>query len=147
VTDVEEPNGIAFSPDERLLYVADSSGVRRPGGNRLIRVYDLTSGVGEGAIPETGPVAKNGRVFAVMERGVADGFRVDEGGDVWTSDGEAVAVVAPDGTRLGEIGLGEIVGNVCFGGRDGSELYITASGSLHRLPTRTRGAGLHWLGS
>jgi gluconolactonase len=147
VTDVEEPNGLAFSPDERLLYVADSSGARRADGNRLLRVYDLTVGVGEGAEPDTGLVAKNGRVFAVAERGVADGFRVDEGGNVWTSDGDAVAVLAADGTRLGEIVIGEIVGNVCFGGRDGSELYIVASSSLYRLPTRTRGAGLHWLGS
>jgi len=147
VTDVEEPNGIALSPDERLLYVADSSGVRRPGGNRHIRVYDLTTGVGEGAEPDTGPVAKNGRILARMERGVADGLRVDEVGNVWTSDGDAVAVLAPDGTRIGEVVIGEIVGNLCFGGRDGSELYITASAGLYRLPTRIRGAGLHWVGS
>lgn len=139
VTDVEEPNGLAFSPDEGLLYVADTS------ANRLIRVYELRSGLGPGADPATGPVAKNGRVFARMERGASDGFRVDQAGNVWTSNGDAVTVLDPAGNRLGEVVIGETVANLCFGGPDGSVLYITASTSVYRLPTRARGAGLFWL--
>jgi len=119
--------------------VADTS------GHRQIRVYDLTIGIGPGAEPEAGPVAKNGRTFARMDRGAADGFRVDQDGNVWTSNGDAVTVLDRDGTRLGEVVIGETVSNLCFGGADASELYITASSSPYRLPTRTRGAGLHWL--
>jgi gluconolactonase len=145
VTDVEEPNGLAFSPDEAVLYVADSSGVRREGGNRLIRAYDVQIGIGEGADPTTGPVAKNSRVFATMQRGVADGFRVDVDGNVWTSDGDAVTVYTPAGERLGSIVLGQTIGNLCFGGRDGSELFVCVTGDVYRIRTRTRGAELRWL--
>ncbi|MFB9378024.1 SMP-30/gluconolactonase/LRE family protein [Kineococcus gynurae] len=150
VTDVEEPNGLAFSPDESLLYVADTSAAPVPhnGDHRLIRVYDVLRGIRGGRGPLArpgGPVAKNGRVFATMERGLADGFRVDRDGNVWTSDGDAIAVHAPDGTRLLEVVVGEVVANLCFGGEDGSTVFVAASTSLYRLPTAAVGAGLWWL--
>ena len=149
VTDVEEPNGLAFSPDESLLYVADTSAAPTPGGgsNRLIRVYDVRTGTAGGRGPQArpgGPVAKNGRVFAVMDRGLADGFRVDTEGNVWTSNGDAITVLAPDGTRLLEVVVGEVVANLCFGGPDGSDVYVAASSSCYRLRTRATGAGLWW---
>ncbi|WP_432534542.1 SMP-30/gluconolactonase/LRE family protein [Kineococcus arenarius] len=150
VADVEEPNGLAFSPDESLLYVADTSAAATPGSgsNRLIRVYDVRRGTPGGRGPHArpgGPVAKNGRVFATADRGLADGFRVDTAGNVWTSNGDAVSVFAPDGTRLLEVVVGEVVANLCFGGPEGTDVFIAASTSLHRLRTRATGAGLWWL--
>jgi gluconolactonase len=135
VVDVEEPNGLAFSPDESLLYVADTSAaLDRPWGNHHIRVYDVRDG----------RHCKNGRLFAVVSPGVPDGFRVDVAGNVWTSSADSVQIFAPDGTRLGRVPIPEVVGNLCFGGPDGSMLYIAATSGLYRLPTRTRGAGLFW---
>jgi gluconolactonase len=150
VTDVEEPNGLAFSPDESLLYVADTSAAPTPGNgdHRLIRVYDVLTGITGGRGPQAvpgGPVVKNGRVFVEVDRGLADGFRVDTAGNVWTSNGDAVTVFAPDGTRLLEVVVGEVVANVCFGGADGTDLFVAASSSAYRLRTNAVGAGLWWL--
>ncbi len=131
VIDVEEPNGLAFSPDERMLYVSDTSAALRTdgGGNHHIRVYDVTGGH-----------CKNGRIFAEVSPGLADGFRVDVEGNVWTSSADSVQVFAPDSTLLGKIPVPEKVGNVCFGGPDGGDLFIAASSSLYRIRTLTRGA-------
>ena len=131
VTDMEHPNGLAFSPDESRLYVADTSAALRPDGtgNHHIRVYDLD-----------GTRCTNGRVFAEVSPGLPDGLRVDVAGNVWTSSGDSVQVYAPDGTWLGKIGVPETVANLCFGGPDRDTLYIAATTSLYRLPTRTRGA-------
>ncbi|WP_432495483.1 SMP-30/gluconolactonase/LRE family protein [Kineococcus gypseus] len=150
VADVEEPNGLAFSPDESLLYVADTSAAPVPGSgsNRLIRAYDVRRGTPGGRGPRArpgGPVAKNGRVLATARRGLADGFRVDVEGRVWTSDGDSVAVLAPDGARLLEVVVGEVVANLCFGGPQGRDVFVAASTSLYRLRTRVTGAGLWWL--
>lgn len=132
VTDVEEPNGLAFSPDESLLYVADTSAALRTdgGGNHWIRVYDV----------QDGRRCKNGRLFAEVGPGVADGFRVDVHGNVWTSSADSVQIFAPDGRQLGKIAVPEVVANLCFGGPDRDTLFIAATTSLYRLRTRTRGA-------
>jgi gluconolactonase len=132
VLDVEEPNGLAFSPDESVLYISDTSGGlgRDSRNGHHIRAYQVFGG----------RRAKNGRVFATIEGGLADGFRVDTVGNVWTSAGPAVQVFAQDGTRLGVLPMPEVVGNVCFGGPDRSTLFIAASTGLYRLPTRARGA-------
>lgn len=132
VTDMEEPNGLAFSPDERLLYVSDTSAALRTDGtgNHHIRVYDVAPS----------PTCENGRVFAVIEDGLSDGFRVDEAGRVWTSAGSAVQVLAPNGELLATVEVPEPVANLCFGGADGSDLFIAASTSIYHLPTLTRDA-------
>jgi gluconolactonase len=132
VLDVEEPNGLAFSPDESLLYVSDTSGAlgRDSRHGHHIRVYDVYGG----------RRVKNGRVFAAVGPGLADGFRLDVAGNVWTSSADSVQVYAPDGARLGAVPVPEVVGNVCFGGPDRSVLFIAASTGLYRLLTRTRGA-------
>jgi gluconolactonase len=137
VIDVETPNGLAFSPDESLLYVADSgtsppSGHRdptRPGGHS-IHVYDVFDG----------RLCKNGREFVEVNPGVPDGFRVDEHGNVWTSSHDSVQVFAPSGTLLDRIPVPEKIANVCFGGEDGRTLYIVASSSLYRIRTTVRDA-------
>jgi gluconolactonase len=135
VIDMEEPNGLAFSPDESLLYIADTSCVLRQdgGGNRHLRVYDVVGGV----------LCKNGRFFATVEDGVVDGFRVDVYGNVWASSETAVVVFRPDGSELAHIPVPERIGNLCFGGDDGTDLYIAASTSLYRIPTLVTDCARH----
>ena len=132
ILDVEEPNGLAFSPDESLLYVSDTSqGLGRDSDDgHHIRVYEVFGG----------RRVKNGRVFAAVEPGVSDGFRLDTAGNVWTSSGDSVQIYAPDGVRLGAVPVPEVIANLCFGGPDRSTLFIAASTGLYRLPTRARGA-------
>jgi gluconolactonase len=125
ILDVEEPNGLAFSPDERLLYVSDTSVALRGDGNHCIRVYDVIDR----------RRCKNGRVFATISPGLADGFRIDRHGNVWTSSEDSVQVYAPEGTRLGRVPVPERVGNLCFGGAEGNIIYIAATTGLYRLPT------------
>lgn len=129
VLDVEEPNGLAFSPDESILYVADSSSVRKPEGvgNRHIRAYDVVDGIR----------CKNSRVFATVEHGFADGIRVDRSGNVWSSCATGIEVFAPSGERLGAVDVPELTGNLCFGGADGTTLFIAASTSIYRVETLT----------
>ena len=137
VMDVEMPNGLAFSPDESLLYVADSA-MSPPGGHRdperpgghSIHVYDVFDG----------RLCKNGREFVEVEPGLPDGFRVDEHGNVWTSSHDSVQVFDPAGKPLERIPVPEKIANVCFGGDDGRTLYITASASLYRIRTTVRDA-------
>ena len=82
----------------------------------------------------------NPRVFAVIERGVADRFRVDIRGNVFTSSAEGILIYAPDGTLLGKVPVPEVVSNCVFGGPDGRRLFITASSSLYAIELNTVGA-------
>jgi gluconolactonase len=136
VTDMEEPNGLAFSPDESILYVSDTSLALRQGGNHHIRAYDVIDGA----------ACVDGRVFAVVDPGLSDGFRVDERGRLWTSSADSVQVLSPAGARLGAIPVPEVVGNLCFGGQGGGTLFIAASTSLYAIETRTRDAAAALLG-
>jgi len=136
VIDIEQPNGLAFSPDEKVLYVADSSispagsaDPERPGGH-AIHAYDVFAG----------RHAKNGRTYVTVDPGLPDGFRVDVAGNVWTSSLDAVQVFSPGGELLERIAVPEKIANVCFGGDDGSTLYIAASSSLYRIRTTTTDA-------
>jgi len=132
VTDLEQPNGIAFSPDERVLYVSDTSAAPAFDGTgaRHLRAYDVVDGRS----------TTNGRHFALAEQGVIDGFRVDEAGRVWASSADAVEVFASDGSPAARIPVPEVVANLCFGGDDGRDLYITATTSLYRIRTTVRAA-------
>ena len=125
ITDMVHPNGLAFSPDGSLLYVADTSGPLD------IRVYEVADGrVAPGS----------GRSFAAVRPGASDGFRVDIEGRIWTSSEDSVQVLSTGGELLAKFPVPETVSNVCFGGADGHELYITATTSLYRLRTTTTGA-------
>ena len=129
---VEEPNGLAFSPDETLLYVSDTSAARRTdgSGNHHIVVFDVVGGED----------LANPRAFAVVSPGLPDGFRVDRHGFVYTSSLDSVQVYHPDGTRIGRIAVPKKVGNLSFGGAAGNELFICASSSLYRIRLNTAGA-------
>ena len=120
---VEEPNGLAFSPDEDVLYVSDTSAALRDDGHRHIVAFDVIAC----------RVLANPRVFAVIEPGLPDGFRVDRRGWLFTSSASGVHVFHPDGTRLAHIPVPEKVGNLAFGGAEGNALFIAASTSLYRL--------------
>jgi gluconolactonase len=84
--------------------------------------------------------ATNGRVFAVVEPGQPDGFRVDAKGNIFTSSQDSVQVFAPDGTLLWKIYIPETVTNLTFGGPAGHCLFITAGESLYRVEVKTQGS-------
>ncbi|MGL4312346.1 MAG: SMP-30/gluconolactonase/LRE family protein [Paracoccaceae bacterium] len=128
ITDMACPNGLAFSPDERLLYVADT-GRMFSDDPQHIRVYDMVDGH---------PV--NGRLFHTIAPGCADGIRLDSEGNLWSSAGDGVHCIAPDGRRLGRILVPERVSNICFGGRAKNRLFITATTSVYSVVLNRKGA-------
>lgn len=128
VTDMNCPNGLAFSPDESLLYVADTGRMFEDDPQHML-VYRVAkdNSVGEGVL------------FHTINPGASDGFRLDFHGNVWTSAGDGVHCISPTGKLLGKILVPEKVSNVCFGGRAKHELYITATTSLYRVTLVTSG--------
>ena len=123
----KQPNGLAFSVDERRLYIVDS-GVGH--GHGLMRVFDVRD---DGSLGRAD-------VFARYEHGVFDGLRVDVDGRIWTSAGEAVICYEPDGTLLGRIRFPERVSNLTFGGPKRNRLYVTATSSLYSVLVAVSGA-------
>jgi gluconolactonase len=128
--DFVKPNGLAFSPDESLLYVAESGSSHDEGAPRHIRVFDVKS---DGTLT-------NSRVFAEMETGFPDGFRLDTDGRIWTSAGHNVECYLPDGTLIGRIKLDNPVSNVAFGGPKRNRLFITCTNKLYSLYVTATGA-------
>ena len=120
----DQPNGLAFSPDEKRLYVADS------GKPRHIRAFDVTA---DGTL--TG-----GDVLCAIDKGVPDGIRCDAHGNIWSSAGDGVHIFAPDGKLLAKIEVPEGPANLCFGGADGKTVFITARTSLYSIKANVRGA-------
>ncbi|MCF3140721.1 SMP-30/gluconolactonase/LRE family protein [Paenarthrobacter sp. AR 02] len=132
ITDLVHPNGLAFSPDESLLYVSDTAGPSHglPFRIAVFPVADGRCGAGE--------------TFAELdEDSVSDGLRVDIEGRVWTSAGASVRVYAPDGGLLAAVDVPERVSNLCFGGPTGRDLYLTATTSLYRLRTSAQDSARH----
>ena len=129
IDDMVKPNGIAFSPDEQRLYVADTGASHDPTVERVIRVYDVVDGKS----------VTNGRVFCHIDPGMADGFRFDQNGYLYTSSADSIQVYTEDGTRLGKILVPEKIANCAFGGPDKNRLFITASSSLYVIDLNTRG--------
>jgi gluconolactonase len=129
-TDFLQPNGLAFSPDESLLYIADTGnpavGVPGPRHIRRFRV---------GA---DGRSLSGGEPFVVCPNGLFDGFRVDVHGNLWASAADGVYCFAPDGSLLGQVVVPEVVANVCFGGPKLNRLFICATTSLYSVFLNTR---------
>ncbi len=128
--DFDRPNGLAFSPDETLLYVADSGfshGKDRP---RHIRRFEIGKNNS----------LSGGEVFAEIKPGLPDGLRCDIEGNVWTSAADGVHVLNPSAVTLGKIHTPKPVANLCFGGPKNNWLFITATDALHVLYTATNGA-------
>ncbi len=132
VGDMQRPDGLCFSPDEKRLYVVDTPGT----GAKTTHVYDVI---------EDGAKVANGRVFFDASPGYADGIRCDTEGNVWAgfSGGEGqdgVAVFAPDGKLIGRILLPERCANLCFGGLKRNRLFMAASQSIYSLYVEGQGA-------
>ncbi len=130
--DFVKPNGLAFSPDEKLLYVADTGGTHLDGGPRHIRKFRAG---------DQGRVS-GGDVFAECASGFFDGFRIDTKGRVWTSAGDGVHCFDPDGTLIGKIRIPETVANVTFGGVRRNQLFICATTSLYGVYLTANGSKL-----
>ncbi|MFH5776831.1 SMP-30/gluconolactonase/LRE family protein [Paracoccus sp. NGMCC 1.201697] len=126
-----KPNGLAFSPDERTFYLADTGGTHQPGLPGRIWAFDVAA---------DGRGLSHPRIFATIAQGFADGFRCDVEGNVWTSAGTGVECYLPDGTLIGRIEIGETVANITFGGPKKNRLFICASTSLYAIYLNARGA-------
>jgi gluconolactonase len=121
--DFERPNGLAFSPDERRLYISDT------GAPKHMRVFDVHDDTLSG-----------GTVFATCDAGGFDGFRLDDAGRIWTSAGDGVRCYDPDGSLIGKVKVPEPVSNVVFGGPKRNRLFICATSSLYSILLPVNGA-------
>lgn len=127
ITDMACPNGICFSPDESRLYVADT-GRQFTEDPQHILMFDMRGGRPRG-----------GRLFHKVDAGWSDGLRMDDEGNLWSSAGDGVHCLAPDGHLMGKILVPEVVSNLCFGGRARNRLFITATTSLYSIVLNRRG--------
>jgi gluconolactonase len=119
IKDFDKPNGLCFSPNEERLFVADS------GKPHHIRMFNVT---------KPGP-ATGGAVFCVIDKGGPDGIRCDNAGRIWSSAGDGVHVFDQAGKLIGKILVPETPANLCFGGKEGKTLFITARKSLYSIQT------------
>ncbi len=126
----DRPNGLAFSPDEKLFYLADT------GEPRDITVFDVAN---------DGKTLTNRRQFAEVRPGASDGFRIDEQGNIWTSAKDGVQCYSSDGNLLGKIRIPEqAIANLVFGDRDGKRIYICGDTSLYSVRVKVAGAHRYW---
>ncbi|MBO0711922.1 MAG: SMP-30/gluconolactonase/LRE family protein [Acetobacteraceae bacterium] len=129
---IEGPNGLAFSPDEKTLYVVASRATPRK-----LLAFDVTA---------DGTRLADGRTFIDAGQGTPDGFRVDVDGNLWCGWGmgeeelDGVRVFNPAGEPIGHVALPERCANLCFGGRYRNRLFMAASHSLYALYVNTQGA-------
>ena len=128
--DFTGPNGLCFSPDESLLYIAESGDQFAENPVQILRVFDVVDQ----------KKLVNGRDFHKISPGYADGFRCDEDGRIWSSAADGVHCVSTDGRLLGKIHTGIPVSNLTFGDRHRSRLFICASHTLMAIYTNVRGA-------
>lgn len=130
--DFVKPNGLAFSPDESILYIADTGASHDPEhGPRHIRACQLS--------PD-GTKLGHSTVFATCTAGLFDGFRLDVEGRVWASAADGVHVHDQDGTLVGKVAIPEIVANLAWGGPKLNRLFICGTTSLYAVMTHTNGA-------
>jgi gluconolactonase len=129
-SDFMRPNGLAFSPDESLLYISDTGATHGADGPRHIRRFQVNA---------DGTLA-GGEVFATCSSGFFDGFRLDIDGRIWTSTAEGIHVFESDGTLLGKVLVPEVVANVEFGGAKRNHLFICGTTSLYTVKVMTNGA-------
>jgi gluconolactonase len=138
VDDFRRPNGLAFSPDEKKLYIIDTGATDGPQYPAHIRVFDVVDGKS----------LRGSKVFADFRPGFTDGLRPDTDGNMWCSwgwgglDTNGVRVHAPDGTLLAFLHTPEVISNLCFGGTKRNRLFMTGSTSIYALYVNAVGAAL-----
>jgi gluconolactonase len=125
------PNGLAFSPDESLLYVADTGATHHDNCPPVIRRFEVN-----------GKALSGGEIFAESDAGLFDGFRIDREHRIWTSTFEGVSCYDKDGTLIGRIRIPEMVSNVTFGGKKLNRLFICGTTSLYSIFLTTKGSKL-----
>jgi gluconolactonase len=128
--DFVKPNGLAFSPDESRLFIADSGLSHDPKGPHHIRQFEVT---------DTNNL-QGGEVFIEVSPGVPDGFRFDVDGNLWTSAGDGVLCFDPAGTPLGKIRMPQMVANLTFGGPKRNRLFIASTHTLCAVYLAVSGA-------
>ena len=128
--DFEKPNGLAFSPDEKFLYIADTGASHKKNGPKHIRKLP---------VKPDGRSLGPGSVFADCTAGLFDGFRLDEAGRIWTSAADGVHCYDADGTLIGKLMIPELVANVCFGAAKLNRLFIAGTTSLYSCYLSVRG--------
>jgi gluconolactonase len=129
--DFVQPNGLAFSPDESLLYIVDTGATHRADGPRHVRRFKVSA---------NGKALSGGEVFATCGNGLYDGLRVDHHGNLWLSAGDGVHCHAGDGALLGKILIPETVANLCFGGAKLNRMFICGTTSLYAVYLNTAAA-------
>ncbi len=127
VSDFNMPNGICFSHDWKNLYIADSS-------PKIAHVRKFE-------VKPDGSLSK-GKVFCKIPKGVPDGMRCDSNGRLYVTSGEGIHIFNPDGSHAGLIKTDLAPSNLCFGGPDGQDLFITARSNLYKVRIGRTGAGL-----
>jgi gluconolactonase len=127
--DFNQPNGLAFSPDEKTLYIADSAASHDPALPRHIRAFGVNGGKLTG-----------GKAFAHIDNGIPDGIRTDIFGNLWSSAADGIHCFGPEGTLLGKILIPQVVANLCFGGPRRNRLFITATTTVFAVYLATTGA-------
>jgi gluconolactonase len=129
--DFDGPNGLAFSPDETRLYIAETGTQTDPSPRQYIRVFNVGA---------DGVALSGGDIFHKIEPGYCDGMRVDEHGNIWSSAADGVHCISPDGELLGRIFVPHRVSNVTFGGLAKNRLFIGGSTTLYSIFLNVRGA-------
>ena len=129
--DFDGPNGIAFSPDERRLYVAETGDETNETPRQYIRVFEVS--------PD-GRKLLGGEIFYKIDPGYCDGLRIDEEGNLWSSAADGVHCIDPQGNLLGKLLVPHRVSNVAFGGPSKNRLFITASNTLYAIFLNRRGS-------
>ena len=130
ITDMVRPNGLAFSLDEKQLYVVDTGRTHGADNPAHMRVFDVDA---------KGKVS-GGRVFADCTAGLFDGFRLDDAGRIWTSAADGIHCYDPDGTLIGKVLVPEVTANCVFGGAKRNVLYICGTTSLYAVRLMVNGA-------
>lgn len=129
--DIKAPNGIAFSPDEKKLYISNADPA-----NAVWMVFDVKA---DGII-ENGKVLFNGTAWAKNKSGVPDGMKVDREGNIFGAGPGGIHAISADGKHLGSIETGVPTGNLAWG-EDGSSLFLTSNTNIYRMKLTTKGAG------
>lgn len=136
ITDLKMPNGIAFSPDEKKLYIADSESVQGPDTyyeykSHAIYVYD---------VDQDGKGVSGGKLFTKVSPGVPDGLKLDSSGNIYVGALDGVQVYSPEGSLIGKILMPKATANLSFGGKDNNILFICASDSIWAIKLNAKGA-------